>query len=189
MRLFVAVELDDAVRRRAAAIAEAVEASVSDALVLRWIPAENLHITLWFLGEVPDPRAASVLTALDRPFDIPPFPLALGGIGAFPSSGLPRVVWLGVREGDAGLAALHREIGARLEPLGFAAEPRPFAAHLTLGRVKGARPGTAPRVVRARWRELAADAGECAVAAVTLFRSRLSRRGAVHEALLRVPLH
>ncbi|MEN3340576.1 MAG: 2,3-cyclic 3-phosphodiesterase [Acidobacteriota bacterium] len=188
MRLFVGVEIDDVVRRRAAAIADAAGKLLSDDLVVRWIAPENLHITLWFLGEVPDPRAASVLTALARPFDIPPFPLALGGIGAFPSSGLPRVVWLGVRDGDAGLAALHREIGARLEPLGFAAEPRPFAAHLTLGRVKGARPGTAPRAVRERWRELAADAGECAVAAVTVFRSRLSPRGAVHEALLRVPL-
>ena len=90
---------------------------------------------------VAETRAAAVLAALDRPFPFPSFSLGLGGLGAFPSSGMPRVVWLGVRDGTDSIANIHGEIAARLQPLGFAAERRPFSAHLTIGRVKSARAG------------------------------------------------
>jgi 2'-5' RNA ligase len=182
------VELDDGVRRRAAALAEAVEPLVSDALVVRWIPAENLHITLWFLGEVADGRVPALVAALDRPLALPSFDLRLGGLGAFPPSGVPRVMWVGIRDGAQSLATIHKELAERLHPLGFAAERRPFSAHLTIGRVKSARAGVRPRDLRRQLSDFPAEAGVCRVQAITLFRSRLSPRGAVYEALLRVPL-
>jgi 2'-5' RNA ligase len=188
MRLFVGVELDDVVRRRAAAIADGAERLLSDMLVVRWIAPENLHITLWFLGEIAEDRVPALSAALDRPFALPSFNLRLGGVGAFPSSGVPRVLWLGIQDGAESLAAIHTELAARLQPLGFLPETRPFSAHLTIGRVKSASPGLRPRDIRLRWTELLAEAGECRIQAVTLLRSRLSPRGAAYEPLVRVPL-
>jgi 2'-5' RNA ligase len=98
------------------------------------------------------------------------------------------VVWLGIRDGAESLANIHTELAARLHPLGFAAERRPFSAHLTIGRVKSARAGLRPRDIRRQWNDFPAEAGECRLRAVTLFRSRLSPRGAAYEALVRVPL-
>ena len=82
---------------------------------------------------------------------------------------------------------LYRRIEHRLVPLGFAAERRPYTPHLTIARVKD--PGRAPgRVIRASIAAVPASCGESTVNAVTLFRSRLSPRGAAYEPLLRVPL-
>jgi RNA 2',3'-cyclic 3'-phosphodiesterase len=188
MRLFLGIEIDEAVRSKAAAIADEASRLVSDKLTVRWIPPENLHITLWFLGEVGELRAPAVLTALDKPFALPSFGLRLGGLGAFPPAGMPRVVWIGVQKGTESLSRIHAELAVRLDPLGFPAERRPFSAHLTIGRVKSARPEMRPRDIRPLWNAVPADAGECRIATVTLFRSRLSPHGAVYEPLLRVPL-
>ena len=188
MRLFVAIEISEAVRRRAGEIVESARISLESALPIRWTPRENLHITLWFIGGVPAERAVAILAAIDPPVDVPPFDLHLGGLGAFPRTGAPRVVWLGVRQGGESLAAVHRELATRLRPLGMEPEPRPFSAHLTLGRVKSACTAAQGRGLRVAWQALAADAGTCRVEALTVFESRLSPRGAAYHPLLRVPL-
>jgi 2'-5' RNA ligase len=188
VRLFVGLEIDDTVRTRAATIVESVHALLDPLLVIRWVPAQNLHLTLWFLGEVPEPRAPAILEAVGRPFDVPAFDLRISGLGAFPRSGIPRVLWLGVEHGQRSLVALHTELVSRLQPLGFDPEPRPFSAHLTLGRVKGPRGRARSHDVRASWRDVPADAGVCRIDAVTVFHSRLSPKGAAYEPLVRVPL-
>ena len=190
MRLFIGVELDDGVKSAAAAAAAALKDRLgrqAPSLVARWIPEENLHITLWFIGEVPDDRAGVLHGALDRPFPVPPFALTLAGCGAFPPSGPARVLWIGVREGQSQMSALYREIEARLVPLGYAAERRAYTAHLTIARVKDPGRGTG-KAVRDALAETRADCGSARIPAVTLFRSRLSPRGAAYEPLLRVPL-
>jgi 2'-5' RNA ligase len=188
VRLFVGIEVDDAVRASAAAIARPAATVLAPYLAIRWVAAENLHLTLWFLGEVPEPRATAVLNGVGPFFDVSPFDLHIGGFGAFPPSGLPRVLWLGVQQGQHSLAELHRALVPRLQPLGFEPERRPFSAHLTLGRVKAARGVARPREVRALWRDLPADAGVCRIEWITVFRSTLSSKGAVYEPLVRVPL-
>jgi 2'-5' RNA ligase len=150
-----------------------------------WVTPANMHLTLRFIGEV-DPEIANELThRLAKPFGVPPFRLAVGGLGAFPRSGPPRVIWLGLTAGAGGLSAVHDEVESRLKDLPIEREDRPFRAHLTLGRVRtplGAAAGQAIASVRA-------DAiGACDIGEVTLFESRLSPRGAVYTALARGPL-
>jgi RNA 2',3'-cyclic 3'-phosphodiesterase len=191
MRLFIGVELDDRVRSAAAAAADRLRSRltrVSPGLQARWIPPENLHITVWFLGEVPDadvPRIEGSLTG--APLRTAVFDLALAGCGAFPPSGAPRVFWIGVGDGGARMIDVYREIGERLAPLGFLPERRGYTAHLTLARVRDPGRG-APVSIRRALAEEPADCGPTAVSVVTLFRSRLSPKGAVYEPLLRVPL-
>ena len=152
------------------------------------MPETNLHLTVWFLGEVSDPRATAVLESLKAPLPVSPFTLHLSGLGAFPPSGPPRVFWMGVTHGGSELARLHHEIGTRLEPWGFRGEGREYAAHLTLARVKEPPTAAARTVIRQLLRETDADAGSCRLDTLTVFRSRTSPQGAAYEPLLRVPL-
>ena len=184
MRLFIGVEPGDEVRARAAAIADALRGKLGRRVTARWIAPENLHITLWFIGEVAEDRAAAITGVIRTPFPIPRFDLELRGLGAFPPHGAPRVFWIGVARGQDSMIALYSELAGRLQPLGFEAERRAYSAHLTVARVKECR----LRGVRNVLQGLDAVAGECRVNSVTMFRSRLSPKGAAYEPLLRVPL-
>jgi 2'-5' RNA ligase len=153
----------------------------------RWVAAENLHVTLWFIGEVRDERAQDIMTSLSVPFPVPPFEVVLGGCGAFPPSGVPRVFWIGVDRGQQELQDLYAHVGERLAPLGYQPERREYSAHLTVARVKDASRGSAP-AIRRMLAAVPAIPAACQVAAVTIFRSHLSSSGSTYEPLARVPL-
>jgi 2'-5' RNA ligase len=190
VRLFVAAEPSSRVRRKVADIGSTVRERLGrDAgRGIRWIPTENLHLTLWFLGEVHDDKSAAVLDALRPAMTEAPFQLQLAGLGTFPRSGSPSVLWLGVVEGQEVLARLHEELGGRVTPLGFAPESRSYSAHLTLARIKEPLAGSARSALRAVMESVDSDAGRCLVEELTVFRSRTAPSGAVYEPLLRVPL-
>ena len=73
-----------------------------------------------------------------RPLAAPRFRAAIGGLGAFPARGTPRVVWIGVLEGLRGFQLVYEELGRRISPLGCFPEDQPYSPHLTLGRVEDA---------------------------------------------------
>jgi RNA 2',3'-cyclic 3'-phosphodiesterase len=189
MRLFVGVELDDRVREAAAAIGESLRRELGQRVDARWVPPENLHITLWFLGEVDESRVESTMDALTRRFDEAAFDVEIAGLGAFPPSGPPRVLWLGVTSGANPLARVHAELARRLEPIGYEPERRAYSAHLTIARVKNVSRGVSAREIRSLLEaHHPADAGRCRIEGVTVFRSRVSSKGATYEALQRVRL-
>lgn len=191
MRLFVAAEPSDQVRSAAEASAQRLRdrlAITKAAGGIRWVPVTNMHLTVWFLGEVSDVRASAVLDALRPPLQTPAFDLHIAGFGAFPPSGPPRVLWMGVTRGLADLARAHDEVGARLQPWGFPPEGRAYSAHLTIARVKEPPHGAARAAIRQAIAHEPADAGSCRIEALTVFRSRTSPHGAIYEPLLRVPL-
>jgi 2'-5' RNA ligase len=190
MRLFVGIELPDSLRQSAGAAAEDLRrglSSVAPSAKLRWVDTSNLHITLWFLGEVADDRAPDIARAIGEPYETTPFTLRLAGAGMFPPSGLPRALWFGLQAGGESLRQVHGELKDRMVPLGFEAEKREYAAHMTIARFKEVR-RTDVAAIRTVIRQSHADIGECRIRAVTLFRSRLSPKGAQYESLLRVPL-
>jgi RNA 2',3'-cyclic 3'-phosphodiesterase len=190
MRLFVGIELPDDVKRAAGAAATDLRArleSKAPRVVLRWVDPANLHVTLWFLGEVADARASDVAAALNEPFPVNAFELGFAAAGMFPYSAAPRALWLGIRSGAGELAELYAHTGSRLARLGFLPEKRPYSAHLTIARFKSVRRNDVPVV-----RRVVADASVAipgtSVSAVTLFRSHLSPKGSRYESVLRVPL-
>ena len=187
MRLFVAVELAEEVRRAAEQTARALQRQLDTTLRARWVSSENMHLTVRFIGHVPDDRAATVLEALRPPLRLDPFDVALGAAGAFPSHGPPRVVWIGLREGLPSLTAIHEELNARLRPLGFAPENRPFSAHLTLARVKDVVQGSAA-AVRSTIGAIDVSPARCSVNHATVFESRLSPSGSTYSSLLKIPV-
>lgn len=147
-----------------------------------------MHLTVWFLGEVTEARAGAVLDALKPPIPIPSFTLRISGFGAFPPSGPPRVLWMGVTEGLEGLALLHEHVGTRLQPWGFRPEGRAYSAHLTIARVKESPAGAARTAIRHAVTHEPGDAGTCPIDHLVVVRSRTSPSGAAYEPLLRVPL-
>jgi 2'-5' RNA ligase len=182
MRLFVAVEIDEAARAVATAVQQRLQAAVSPALDARWVPPQNMHLTVCFIGHVDDARAQTVIDALTPPIDVAPFDIELGGCGMFPAGGAPRVLWIGLEQGLASLARVHAECNQRLRPLGFEPETRPFSAHLTLARVKDA-PRRSGRAVRDAVSAITVPATRWHVGHATLFESHLSPKGPRYAAI------
>jgi RNA 2',3'-cyclic 3'-phosphodiesterase len=176
MRLFVALELPEDVRA-------ALTAWTPSAPGLRAVPAAQLHVTLAFLGERPEPQAARVAALLPG-VGRAVAQLTLGAPLWLPAR-RPRVLAVAIGDGDGALAALQRDLVAGLvEAIGFAAQRRPFLAHVTVGRVRGDRDGAA--AARDEPLDPPPAVGAFSAAALTLMRSRLSPHGARYEALERV---
>lgn len=175
MRTFVAIDFPGEVRDR---LWRATAPLREPDWRIRWVGPERLHLTLKFIGEIEEDRADAFGRALDRAVsDIPPFPVRLGGVGAFPSLGRPRVVWLGV-DAPPELEALHRAVEEELSALGVDPEDRAFHPHVTLGRVKRGRPeGMEAAAAKVDHEE------RCRVARVHLKRSRLRPTGAEYSTL------
>jgi len=173
IRTFVALLLDDPVRAKLGA---AIERLRPAARGVAWVPPENLHLTLKFLGAVPPARLADVLAALaPAAGGVEPFEAILRGVGAFPTATRPRVIWAGVVGGEKALVALATRVDAALAPLAFAREARPFVPHVTLGRVRVPRRDAA--LTRALTAEADRDFGRLRLARVSLMRSDLWSRG------------
>jgi len=187
VRLFVGVEVDARVRQLAERTIEQLRRGLGAQLPVRWLPPDNLHLTVRFIGHVSDDRVDATLRALAPSVGVPPFEIELSGSGRFPPKGPPRVIWIGLRRGLPALTALHEEFNRRLAPLGFVPEERPFRAHLTLARIKDASPRHGLTVDRA---VADIDTGSIAftVDHATVFESRLSSTGSRYTPLLRVPL-
>lgn len=179
MRCFVAIPLPADVREGVAAVQrQAREACGS--VDMRWIAPTSMHLTLKFLGNVPADRLDAireVLTSCVAGSHLPR--VSLSGVGAFPSPRRAQVVWLGVAEGAAAVGDLAAAIDGTLAPLGFEPEARPFAAHLTLGRVRAPRRGADLRGALAALCRV--HAGSWTPHSVVLYESHLRPSGAVHE--------
>jgi 2'-5' RNA ligase len=133
VRLFLAINFESELRH---SIHEAAQSLRDAAPALAWVPESRLHLTLKFLGEVPEERARLLVdTARRVTTDHREIAIELGGVGAFPNFRRPRVVWMGVSP-EPKMELLHHDIESACAELGFEIEGRPFRPHLTLARVR-----------------------------------------------------
>jgi RNA 2',3'-cyclic 3'-phosphodiesterase len=194
MRLFVALDLPEAIRGRIASFIEEVRTLVP---LVRWVAPESLHVTLKFIGERPDPIVKSIEESL-RKVSSPAIQISFRGSGFFPTEKTARVFWIGIEAGSA-LNQLATRIESELRPLGIEAERRAFNPHLTLaraGNVSGApgrRPGDKPNrrfsLLQEKLRAMSPlDFGRMNAIEFFLYRSQLSSRGAQYSKLARFAL-
>ena len=185
MRLFTAIELPDDVRVAVHAAAAPLHRGVPGC---RPVPAENLHVTVRFLGEVGPERLDAIATALRSAASTAPAArLRIGGFGAFPHLRRPRVVWAAVEDPERRTWALERAVSASLEILGFPPEDREWTPHVTVARIADARtPGgrtrpfvSPPDPAPGPWFD---------AAHLTLFASELGPRGPTYRVVDRYPL-
>ncbi len=185
MRTFVAIELTESCRHK---LAEAVRKLRAAAGEVRWVKAETAHLTLKFIGELPErdlPEAISALSAAAA--DSEPFRFRVEGISGFPPTDRPRVIHVPVHESSGALQRLAEAVERGLfEAIGLAQERRSFKPHITLGRVKERRNCPSLEEIAALVPD--ADFGEVPVDGIVLVKSDLTPRGAVYTALERMPL-
>jgi 2'-5' RNA ligase len=182
-RLFVALEIGLKAQGRMADEQERLAETMRGS-ALRWTKRDQLHITLVFIGEVSEERAAPIVDALREPLPHPPFRFALGGLGAFPPRGAPRAMWIGVKSGAEEVIRVQALVAERLETVGVERERRPFSPHLTLARWKDSRPSDRPRTAT----ESPATIASVDAHSVTLFQSRVSSAGSTYTRLVECPL-
>jgi RNA 2',3'-cyclic 3'-phosphodiesterase len=132
MRLFIALDLPNAIRNELVAVQARMR---SDKQPVRWVDPPGMHLSLQFLGEAPVSMLAPLKAGLAR-LPTPEFQLQLAGLGAFPHVYHPEVIWVGLGGDTAALAALQAAVLSVTAPLGFRADRHSFRPHLTLGRVR-----------------------------------------------------
>jgi 2'-5' RNA ligase len=186
MRLFVAIDLTHAAR---AAIADEqkrlMRAFGRSDRSIRWVKPEQMHLTLVFIGNVDDERAARIADAMRGDIVVRPFEVGFARTGVFPPHGAPTVLWLGVGRGASETIEVQRHVADRLEELGVERERRAYHPHLTLGRWRSSRASDRRRVVEASRGD---EVAQIDVSSVTLYRSHLSSQGSTYEALTRASL-
>ncbi len=184
MRAFVAIRLDDATR---GALGGRIEILRRAAPRVAWVAAENLHVTLKFLGNVEVGSLERVTAGLEAAVrGSAPFDLGIRGLGAFPTPARARVVWAGVTAGREAMSALAARVEAALVPIGVSREARPFSPHVTLGRVRAPRKDR--RLAGLIEAAGAVEFGVVRVDAVWLMRSDLGPSGARYSEIAIVSL-
>jgi 2'-5' RNA ligase len=184
MRLFIAIELPDEIKQGIARIQEQLRKAGASA---GWTRPEGIHLTLKFLGEVPDANVQEIMQALDGAVKgTGKLNLMVEGTGMFPNVKNPRVLWIGVGGDIERLAGLQAFIEDAMEKIGFEREARKFSPHLTLARIKFPKP-------RDNWQQKIegmkdVKLGGLEAGHVSLMKSELKREGAVYTEVGRVEL-
>lgn len=179
MRLFVALDFPDEVRRNLAEVIARLKPTCRGA---RWVRPESMHLTLKFIGHaVKDDdtqRLAGLRAALAKIHSDGPVKLRFRGVGFFPNERRPRVVWCGV-EASPNLAQIAADVDRAAETLGIPREERKFVPHLTLARIEPPR-GSEP-LVRAAEELRSSDLGAASETRFYLFESKLKPSGAEYR--------
>jgi 2'-5' RNA ligase len=168
MRLFVALDLPWEIKERLATLAEGIQGA-------RWVPADNYHLTLRFIGEVPAYRAEEIDVALAG-LRGKGFTLMLAGVGTFEKAGREVALWVGVERTPA-LELLQSKIETALQRAGLEPERRRFVPHVTLARLDNAAPGKLASFVQ---RHNLLRLGPIPVGHFTLFSSLLGKEASVY---------
>jgi 2'-5' RNA ligase len=185
IRSFLALKLPPEIKKPLSHILREMRKTPLD---VRWVKADNIHITMVFLGTVPVGHVEPMGEAAEKVCQqYGPFAISLKGVGVFSSRRNPRVLWTGM-EGDLDRMTCFRDaLQKHLKPFGIKREKRPFRPHLTIGRFrKGARPGTPLDELLSKYQELTSPV--CALKGLTFFRSDLKPGGALYSELKTWPL-
>ena len=185
IRTFIAVDVAPKVRTSAGRLISRLEASGAP---YNWLNSEHLHVTLNFLGDVPEYDIPEVCKRVRKAVEsVPGFSLEIAGLGCFPKPDRPRIIWMGVEDGTDALVALNESLTEELLQMGFPRDRHDYHPHLTLGRLR--RGGN--------WNQALVDglnkhadypAGGCYVDQVVVYSSYLDRTGPTYTPMSRIPL-
>jgi 2'-5' RNA ligase len=181
VRLFVALEIPSAVRENLGALLESLRAVSPQT---RWVRPENLHVTLKFMGEVPETKLAATRSALAGVRSDQAVTLDFRGLGLFPNEKRPRVFWAGI-EASPNLKTLAADIESAMEKLGIPREQRPFSPHLSLARFEP--PGLPEKLRSAIQENPAREFGSLRTNQYHLIESKLKPSGAEYTTLESFP--
>ena len=179
IRSFLAIEIPGIILKKIEEVQEDLKSSRAD---VRWVNPEKIHLTLKFFGNIDESRIESIVKSTERPTRTgSSFSLKVRGVGAFPHLKNPRVIWVGLVDGNEVLASFQKQLEEELEKIGFEREERAFHPHLTLGRMKSSK-GRAELVGRMeRYKE--EEFGDFKTERIILFKSELKPTGPIYTPL------
>ncbi len=181
MRLFIAIQIPPDVRAALAALLKEFRAIAPQA---KWVRAENIHITLKFLGETDSTKLTAVQEALSAIRSNQAVAMRFLGLGFFPNENRAKVFWAGI-ESSANLPAIATDIDQSMHKLGFPLENRPFTPHLTLARFEP--PGIPPKLFAAAEERSSREFGSLTTGMFHLIQSKLKPSGAEYTTLHSFP--
>jgi len=188
LRAFIAVDIPSSIQQSIQQNINLLRRTVGDSSV-RWVAAQNIHLTLKFLGDIPQANTDEITQVLQiQAASHPPFDFTIAGLGSFPNSKRPRVLFIRI-QAPAELEALHRGIDSATAKLGYSAELRAFSPHLTIGRVREHITPAEQQNIRKTLEEITIDSlGTARVDSFHLYKSELKPGGAVYTKLFSAPL-
>ena len=183
-RLFIAIELPPNVRSALKAHIDHLRTAAPEARA-SWATEASLHLTLKFLGDTPLTKVEGLSQAARRVANVVgPIEIIIGNCGAFPSSGQPRVLWIGVEDPSYSLTLLYQTLEDECAQAGFTREQRTFHPHLTIARLR--KPQGARRLAQAH-KEIGFDQQSVVVSHLALIRSELRSAGSRHTTVAQYP--
>ena len=187
LRAFIAVEIPLEIREAVGKATAPLQDGIGS--IVRWVPTENMHLTLKFLGDVSPGNVEMLSQMLRAEADLfHCFDLRLSGLGAFPNLKRPRVIFIGIHAPPA-FETFQRGIESASRRLGYESEERRFSPHLTIGRVKQNVTATEQQTIRRALEETRIDSlGTARVDSVHLYKSDLKPTGSVYARLYSAPL-
>jgi 2'-5' RNA ligase len=186
VRAFIAIELPAEIKR---SLGELENRLKSGRYRAKWVAPESIHLTLKFLGNISTDSINDVTKVIEKAaMGIPPFKLAVNGLGVFPNFQRVQVIWVGVSGALDKLTQLQKRIDTGLESLGFVPETRPFTAHLTIARIRDEASPTERLSIGQLVAKTDYEGGEFNVEAISLMKSQLTREGPIYSRLVSVTL-
>ena len=187
IRSFLAINLDlEVVCAIADEQIKLKEAAQQSGAEIKWIPPQNMHVTIRFLGQVTEPMVQAIkdnIEPVTRGFA--PFELTAANLGFFPDEENPKIVWIGVDDPGKELSSLYSKVAKTIEEAGFKSDNTPFKSHITIGRVKNAPPNMASELVQ-QFKQL--SFGVSKISDLICYQSDLKQTGADYHKIWRLPL-
>lgn len=181
IRSFIAIPLPQPVQKSVAKLIRGLEQPDDG---IRWVPTDNLHLTLKFLGDVTNTEVPNVCTAMRRACqDFEPFELNYVGTGGMPTNDRARVLYVGVDDPTQELTRLATTLETKMADLGFKPEPRDYRPHLTLGRVRNGHRSSHDDVMTRLLSHQDTSWGDTTVTKVLLIASFLEKSGPSYQTM------
>jgi len=178
IRSFIAVDLDDSsIKEKIVTAQSDLEQSGAD---LKLVEPEIMHLTLRFLGEIPEPTVQKVKTILDE-VHFQSFEADFSGLGAFPNLNRINVIWIGIVRGHEELRSIFEQMEPKLRQIGLAPDNKGFSPHLTIARVKSGRNKAALGDTVSKMKDL--RFGSMPVTCVRLKKSTLTPKGPIYSTI------
>lgn len=186
IRSFIAIPIIADIQRRVVRFIERLQNH--DEGAVKWVPLDNLHLTLKFLGDVDNRMIPDVCRVMRQSSQgIGPFEVGFHGAGGFPDIDRARVLWVGVNIGNEILTPWVQTLEDQLAGLGFKREPRTYQAHLTIGRFKTGRRAS-PDLIDAVTTAYDQDFGSMLLQEAHLIASFMERKGPTYTVMDRLEL-
>lgn len=182
MRTFIAIELPQDIKDSLAKLQNRLKETGAD---VKWVEPQNIHLTLKFLGERDEKKVKQISQVIEKvALGRSTFAARIASLGAFPGIKSPRVIWVGINQGDSETKEIAKELEEEIAKIGIPKEDRPFSSHITIGRTRSSlNRERLAQELQGLANDLAGKNLEFCITKITIFKSTLTPKGPIYERL------